>query len=170
MVKYCNRECQIAHRPQHKKECKKRTKELYDELLFKQPPPKEECPICFIALPSTITGKQYMTCCGKMLCSGCVYGVENIRRKAKVPLCAFCRTPAPVTDEEVDKRTKKRIEKNDAIAMVDLGCDYYGGNNGYPQNTEKALELFHRAEALGHCSAFSISVLFMRKGAAWKWI
>ena len=34
MVKYCNRECQIAHRPQHKKECKKRAAELHDEKLF----------------------------------------------------------------------------------------------------------------------------------------
>ena len=44
MVKYCNRECQIAHRPQHKKECKKKAKELHDEQLFKQPPPEEDCP------------------------------------------------------------------------------------------------------------------------------
>ena len=28
MVKYCNRDCQIAHRPQHKKACKKRVAEL----------------------------------------------------------------------------------------------------------------------------------------------
>ena len=27
-VKYCNRDCQIAHRPQHKKACKKRAIEL----------------------------------------------------------------------------------------------------------------------------------------------
>ena len=38
-VKYCNRECQIAHRPQHKKECKQRAAELHEEALFKQPPP-----------------------------------------------------------------------------------------------------------------------------------
>ena len=34
MVKYCNRDCQIAHRPQHKKECKKRAAELHDMKLF----------------------------------------------------------------------------------------------------------------------------------------
>jgi len=28
LVKYCNRDCQIAHRSQHKKACKKRAAEL----------------------------------------------------------------------------------------------------------------------------------------------
>ena len=40
MVKYCNRDCQIAHRPQHKKECKKRAAEIYDEALFKEVEPQ----------------------------------------------------------------------------------------------------------------------------------
>ena len=32
LVKYCNRECQIAHRPLHKRACKKRAAELHDKL------------------------------------------------------------------------------------------------------------------------------------------
>ena len=47
LVKYCNRDCQVAHRKQHKRECKKRAAELHDEQLFKQPPPPEDCPIAF---------------------------------------------------------------------------------------------------------------------------
>ena len=58
MVKYCNRECQIAHRPQHKKQCKKRAAELHDEKLFKQPPLQYgDCPICFLRLPTLRTIK-----------------------------------------------------------------------------------------------------------------
>ena len=45
MVKYCNVACQKAHRPQHKKECKKRAAELRVESLFKLPKPKEELDI-----------------------------------------------------------------------------------------------------------------------------
>jgi len=61
LVKYCNRDCQAAHRSQHKKACKKRAKELHDEMLFKQPPPDEDCPICMIRLPSLATGRTYMS-------------------------------------------------------------------------------------------------------------
>ena len=74
LVKYCNRECQIAHRPQHKKKCHRRAAELYDEALFKQPPSEYgDCPICFLRLPTLGTGRRYMACCGKMICSGCNY-------------------------------------------------------------------------------------------------
>ena len=51
MVKYCNRDCQIAHRLQHKKACKKRAAELHDDALFKDPHPREDCPICMLPLP-----------------------------------------------------------------------------------------------------------------------
>jgi len=74
MVKYCNRECQINHRPKHKEECKKRAAELHDEALFKQPPHNEDCPICFIPLPKLhTTGSKYYACCGKVVCSGCIF-------------------------------------------------------------------------------------------------
>ena len=39
------------HWPKHKAACKQRAAELRDEALFKDPPPKEDCPICF--LPTT---------------------------------------------------------------------------------------------------------------------
>jgi len=67
---YCNAVCKKKHRHKHKKDCEeylrlaaeKRNEELrratglYDEKLFKQPPTAEDCPICFIRLPSHESG------------------------------------------------------------------------------------------------------------------
>ena len=54
LVRYCNADCQKNHWPKHKKECKIRAAELRDEALFKDPPPKEECPICFLPMPISL--------------------------------------------------------------------------------------------------------------------
>jgi hypothetical protein len=53
-VKYCNAVCQKKHWAMHKKQCKLRAAELRDEALFKDPPPKEDCPICFLPMPVKI--------------------------------------------------------------------------------------------------------------------
>ena len=51
LVRYCNAVCQKNHWATHKKECKRRAAELRDEALFKDPPAKEDCPICFLPMP-----------------------------------------------------------------------------------------------------------------------
>ena len=42
----------------------------HDEKLFKQPPPNDDCPICFIQQPTLKSGTKYNDCCGKVICSG----------------------------------------------------------------------------------------------------
>ena len=152
MVKYCNRECQIAHRPQHKKECKKRAAELHDEALLNQPPLKEDCPICMLPLPSLITGYKYYTCCGKEICSGCVHAVAL---RDKGGLCPFCRTPAPTTDEENIKRLQKRVEVGDAEAMYNLGCCYSEGSYGLTRDRTKGCKFWQQAGELGCAEAYN---------------
>ena len=160
MVKYCNRDCQIAHRPQHKKACKKRATELHDEKLFKQPPPNEDCPICMLPLPSLDSGYKYRVCCGKIICSGCIHAVEE--RDGGVGLCPFCRTPSPTAEEEMMEQMKKRAaEIDDAVAMSNLGCFYHDGMYGLPQDHAKALELWQQAGELGNALAYySIGVAY----------
>ena len=123
MVKYCNRECQIAHRPQHKKLCKKRAAELHDKKLFKEPPPLEECPICMLPLPFyyTRTGTAFHTCCGTRICSGCIYAMAESGAK---DLCAYCRTPPEKSDEETINRVEKLMEKGNPNAFNLLGGYY----------------------------------------------
>jgi len=156
MVKYCNRECQIAHRPQHKKECKKRAKELHDEKLFKQVE-TEDCPICLLRMPFLPTGRKYMSCCGKEICSGCTYApvYDNEGNEVGNEKCPFCRTPYPNSDEEGIARKKKIAEAGyNAHAIYKMGSYYHQGSDGFPQDYGKALELWHRAGKLGYSKSF----------------
>ena len=154
LVKYCNRSCQIAHRPQHKKECKKRAAELHDEKLFKQPLPLEDCPICMIRLPSPQSESVYMACCGKMICCGCFHAFQLRITKRKEDVCPFCRAPPPGSDGERIRQFEKRANLNDPIAIYNLGGFYSQGLNGLPQSRAKALELWHRAAELGSANAY----------------
>ena len=182
-VKYCNAACKKKHRRKHKKECEEHvrlatekhicfiTKELriaaalHDEELFKQTP-SEDCPICFIRLPYLNSGYRYFSCCGKEICSGCIYAPiyddqGNVIADKK---CAFCRTPHPTSMEEAVERQKKRVEANDANAIVNTGNDYGNGTNGYPQDYSKALELYHRAVELGFTNVYCNIGYFYKTG------
>ena len=50
--------------------------------------------------------------------------------------------------------TKKRMEVDDAEAIYTLGCCYYNGRRGLPQDLDKALELWHRAGELGSVESY----------------
>ena len=69
-----------------------------DEELFKRPPTLEDCPICFLQMPCLSTGYKYNSCCGKVICSGCIFANSMIDLNKQ--LCPFCRTPAPFTGDE----------------------------------------------------------------------
>jgi len=157
LVKCCSRACQIAHQSQHKKECRKRAAELHDEKLFKQPPAAEDCPICFERLPYLNTGSSYYSCCGKVLCSGCIDAplYDDQGNKLDNEKCPFCRVPWPESEEEAVERLKERMEIRDPMAIFNMGCYYRVGINGFPQDYTKALELWRRAADLGCAGAYN---------------
>ena len=116
----------------------------------------EVCPICILRLPTLYTGRKYMMCCGKVICSGCLHApryddLGNIVDNRK---CAFCRTRWPKSNREVVQSLEKRVELDDPIAIYNMGCDYQDGTCGRPQNHAKALELYHRAAELGYAGAY----------------
>ena len=150
LVKYCNAACKKKHRHKHKKKCEKRVAELYDEKLFREPPPREDCPICFLPLPldDQVTFKS---CCGKLICRGCI--VAMVESKG-ADLCAFCRTPNPNSNEESVKRIMKLMEKGNADAYYMLAAYYRQGINGLPQDWAKANELWLKAGELGCAEAY----------------
>ena len=159
LVKYCNRDCQIAHRPQHKKACKKRAAELHYEALFQEPPPREECPICTLLLPFDANQSSFKCCCGKVICAGCLHTMmkeEKRKGKKKIEelLCPFCRTPAHSSDEEEVKRVKKMMEKGNSMAYYQFGCFYASGHCGLPQDWVKANESWLKGGELGYALAY----------------
>src|SRR6056300_688053 len=88
MVKYCNATCKKKHRSKHKKACERRVAELHDEALFKEHPPREECPICFIPLPLDVGQTTFQSCCGKLICNGCIYTMfDEAIGRGKLGLC-----------------------------------------------------------------------------------
>ena len=156
---YCNAACKKKHRHKHKKDCEEHQRlaaKLHDEELFKQPPPKEDCPICFLLLPSLLSASTYQSCCGKSICCGCFYAplYDNQGNKVDNKKCPFCRTPKPKTNEEALERLKKRMKAGDAQAMLNQGIYHDQGLYGFPQDYTKALELFHRAGELGYAEAY----------------
>jgi len=164
-VKYCNAACKKKHRHKHKKDCEEhvrlateRAAELHNEELFKQPPPQnEDCPICFLRLPTLRTGRKYQTCCGKRICSGCSFApvYDNQGNVVAKKVCAFCRTPTPKSIKEAVEREKKRVDLGDPIAIHNLGNYYRKGMHGFRQDHVKALEQYHRAAELGDAGAYS---------------
>jgi tetratricopeptide (TPR) repeat protein len=159
LVKYCSVKCQKDHRPQHKKECKKRAAELKDEILFKQPESScfGDCPICYLPLPIDQI-KCFMTpCCSKSVCIGCDYvDMKLVRERNLLQKCPFCREVLPSTEEESNKLLMKRIEANDPYALRELGTTKY-----YEGDCKSAFDYWSRAADLGDAVAhYQLSCLY----------
>ena len=131
------------------------TDDISDDDLFKQPPPKDDCPICLLRLPTLGTGSTHYACCGKIICSGCDNSpvFDNLGNKIIEEKCPFCRTPVP-SGEEYNEWLQKRVEVGDAHAIFTLGSYYCDGEYGFPQDYDKAFELSIRAGELGHAGVY----------------
>ena len=178
LVKYCNAMCQRNHWPTHKKPCKHRASELHDEALFKDPPSKEDCPICFLPMPMRLLccvslpdatlssvpihdfakankemdGKAtetYYPCCGKKICQGCLYSFCMSGNEGKCPFCNTNR--GSKTEEEQVTDNMKRVEANDPASICMLANAYNRGLGIFQQDRTKAKELYTRAAELGSC-------------------
>ena len=77
-----------------------------------------------------------MACCSKVICTGCDIAnmkhqlAERVERglpkvEGYKKLCPFCRQPTPNSEKESIKIVKKRIEKNDPVALRQVGTRRY---------------------------------------------
>jgi hypothetical protein len=151
---------------------------MRDEALFRDPPPKEDCPICFLPMPilllayislppatrssvpisdyaeaneelATEPMEKYYPCCGKSICAGCVYSFCESGNHGK---CPFCKADhVDKTNEEMIKDLMKRVEANDAGAICKLATHNHDGRACFQQDHTKSMELYARAGQLG-CS------------------
>ena len=148
LVVYCNAACKKKHRSKHKKKCDRRVAELHEEALFKEPPPPEDCPICFLPLPLCAANQiTHFPCCGNDVCDGCVHAMFE---RQKEPICPFCRSTRGDDAAIVEKLMK--VDSGKAIYM--LGYVYSKGTNGLEQDWKKANELWLKAGELGHPKAY----------------
>ena len=141
LVKYCSVDCQLAHRPKHKKACRQKARELFEVKLFEQPLKREDCPICMLILPPELDS-TYLPCCGKYICNGCVYSLTR-------NVCPYCNRQKPSVPDFVKMFTERIENYNDPNAMSTLGSYYNFGLHGFPVDYAKAVELWRRASELG---------------------
>jgi len=158
-AKYCNAACKKKHRKKHKKACEKRMAE-FEEALFKEHPPNEECPICLIPLEHGRDLSTFKSCCGKRICNGCIYAML-INMKGLVDKCPFCRVLQDATsNKEHNKRMKSLIDNGNAEAHCILAGYYetgvlgHNGENDGVRDLAKANELFLKAGELGCASGY----------------
>lgn len=165
LVRYCSVACQKDHRSQHKRACKKKVAELFDEKLFAPPPPRDDCPICFLPMPGRVEHTSYKACCGKVICCGCFVAAANAENNRKFPRCPFCRGSTLNSDSILVEQCNKRWEEyNDAFAAHALAGMYLFGDMGLPQDKPKAIELLTRASELGSLEAALNLGIMYKKG------
>ena len=173
-VWYCDKKCQNKHRKEHKRECRP-IKEVLDERGGRlvvgtekdlgplgKVPPREECPICMRALPIHARLHVYAACCGKFICGGCNFQHQikstevNAKRGQREPplpllprLCAFCRTAAPPSNEELLVQLRKRVELKDPNALYNMAVEYGNGQLGLSVDQAKCIDLMRQSSGLG---------------------
>lgn len=159
LVRYCNSGCQRAHRRAHKKACRERAAELAAEKEREElaaldawtPPPREECPVCTLAMPLNPSQSVYKSCCGNLLCASCVFESNRVLGGAQYS-CPFCRRVAAKTDREEVGRLRTLIARGDPKAMLMLSGRFVKGES--VSNVEgEAIELLRRAADLGQPQA-----------------
>ena len=70
------------------------------------------------------------------------------RVQAVASTCAFCRTAAPDSDEELLARYRKRVERKDPQALNNLAMHYGEGRLGLPVDQAKCIDLLRQSADL----------------------
>ena len=142
--------------------------------LFDEPPPRPDCDICMLSLPIQAGFQSYLACCGKTICTGCVYAqtttilktnkkrIEKAKKEQLPPppllehTCPYCRIEVPFgegCEQESLGLLQKRVETGDPLAVAQMAFSYRDGDFGLSPDRRKFLELIHQAASLGSANA-----------------
>ena len=151
------------------------TKPNNDPDLWKPHSLPEDCPVCFVPLPTDVCTSVYLDCCSRTICNACnaendraLYITNRKREKKEQPpmeaSCAFCRTPVPKNGETSTKRILDRVNNGDPRAMLHLSKLYKAGTDHLPKNESKSVELLQRAVDAGSIEAIGMLGLGLLSG------
>ena len=119
--------------------------EWHEEALFKSHCPTDDCPICFLPLPFEMNKISLRSCCGKILCLGCIWGVAQEGSETNTCPCPFCRAEPYKSNDEYLQWLTKLIKKKHTLALTQLGSHYYVGHLGLTRDPDKAFKLWTEA-------------------------
>jgi len=142
-------------------------KETADVDLYAPITERKECPICMIPIPLDDKQISFMKCCGKYVCSGCVYKsikreIDNGLPQHKIGKCAFCRQHEPKNEI---KALKILMKRDNSQAFMQMAFRYRHGDRVFQSDT-KALEMNIRAAELGDVEAFGKLGSYYERGIA----
>ena len=104
-----------------------------------------------LPLPYESRTVTFRSCCGKSICNGCEFAMDESEAKG---LCPFCKSPPSNANEEEAKRVMKLMDKGNAEAYNMLAGYYERGLCGLPQDMARANELYLKAGEFGYAQAY----------------
>jgi TPR repeat protein len=110
-----------------------------------------------------MTTETYYACCGKSLCVGCFTSFCKSGNDWK---CPFCNSDQDnKTDEERVEEMMKRVEVNDAGAIMFLASAHCHGKLGLLRDRERAMEFWKQAAELGSSKAhLELGIIYDAEG------
>lgn len=127
---------------------------ISEDELWKPHPPTDDCPLCCVPLPLESTKRVYFPCCSMQVCYACSFEHHrSVKKLNREQTCAFCRAPS-VDRALCLKQYEKRLLKDDADAIMNLGMLYLEGKS-VQKDEAKALSLVQRAADLGSSNALT---------------
>ena len=132
------------------------------------PPSCKECPVCLCTLPLDSKDQIYQSCCGKIICAGCIGEYSRTSGDGE-PTCPMCRAPMVCSDLEHIKRLYRRAGWGDGEAVNRIGLYHQNGMCGFNENLSVAKDIYNHACRAG-CSDshINLAVLYHREDNLWR--